>query len=125
MGDSIPPRKILLALPENWKIEICQFLSSKGLQVVQASTVEDALEIIQSQDFQGMIIVSDWLTSKDGKSSALMEMAPKDVPMLMLIRDQTDYSWFQFYQPRLREYCTIPFGFDELNLFLQLVGIIS
>ncbi|HEX2905233.1 MAG TPA: hypothetical protein VHO69_00125, partial [Phototrophicaceae bacterium] len=44
---------------------------------------------------------------------------------VMLIRDKTDYTWFNLYQPGFREYCTIPLDFDELNLFLKRIGIIN
>jgi DNA-binding NtrC family response regulator len=121
-----PQRKVLLALPDNWKNEVHQFLSDKGLEVVQASSFEEAVAIVQSQDLQGMIIVSDWLTSTDGTISDLMEKAPKVVPMVMLIRAGTSYSWFdKLYQPGFREYCTIPLDLDELNLFLKRVGMIG
>ncbi|HEX2908959.1 MAG TPA: hypothetical protein VHO69_18950, partial [Phototrophicaceae bacterium] len=63
MNESPVQKKILLALPDSWQTELQHFLSSKGLQVVPAATFEAALKIVQNQNLQGMIIVTDWLIS--------------------------------------------------------------
>ena len=105
---------------------ISKFLEQQGYSVLTASSQDKALQIIQSQSLRGLITVSDWaITSEDGKVAGLMAAARGKIPSVTLIRKTGNYRWIdEVFDPPFHEYCTIPFGLNELLDFMRRAKMI-
>lgn len=124
--NSDPLAPILIAIPDEWQNMISEFLVREGYPVLTASSLNDARRLIQSRSLRGLITVSDWaMTSEDGKVVGLMEAARGKIPSVTLIRKTESYRWFdEVFEPPFHEYCTIPFGLDELLNFMRRANMI-
>jgi CheY-like chemotaxis protein len=121
---------ILLATDREWHNVVSEFLQQEGFSVLTASSREEALSIIQSQKLGGIVMVSDWaMADYESETAGLMEAVKGKIPTVTLItessRQQSGYRWFnEVFDPPLHEYCTTPFGLDELLSFMQRAGIV-
>ena len=75
-------------------------------------------------------MISDWaMADYESETAGLMEAVKGKIPTVTLItessRRQSGYRWFnEVFHPPLHEYCTTPFGLDELLSFMQQAGIV-
>ena len=118
---------VLVAIPDVWGILVSQLLEQHGCSVLMASSQDEARTILQSHDLSGAVIISDWaLTSNDGETIGLMEIARDKVPTVCLITSKTwsqaPERWLEeLYHPPRHEYCSVPVGTDELLARLNQV----
>jgi len=117
---------ILVAIPDEWRSLVCCFLEQKGFSVLSVSSWDDASAAIQSRQLSGIVVVSEWaMASEDGATAGLVEIVKGNIPTVTLVRKIQDYRWFdEVYSRPLHEYCTIPFGLEELWAFMQSSGIV-
>ena len=123
--DEVPP--ILIAIPDEWREEVRIFLEQKSVNVIEATTLEQTLEIVRSTLLNGLIVVSDWtLTDVNAKGECLIESVKDKIATVTLISTGGSYAWFErVYHPPNHEYCTIPFGLDELYSYMKRSGMVD
>lgn len=124
--DSIPI-KVLIALPNEWGKTMQDHLEQMGYSVLLANSKDQALSIIQEQNLDAVIIISDWaLESDKGKADGLMESLKGKIPTVSLISQRTWQEarerWFEYlYHPPLHEYCSIPVDREVISYRLSYV----
>jgi DNA-binding response OmpR family regulator len=77
---------VLVAIPDEWGILVGQLLEQHDYSVLMASSQDEARALLQSHSLSGAVIISDWaLTSDDGETIGLMEIARGKVATVCLI----------------------------------------
>jgi DNA-binding NtrC family response regulator len=110
---------VLIAIPDEWQ-SVCQFLETKGIATLPASSYDEALNIIQAQQLRGLVTISDWaIAEQEGQFVGLIELVKGKIPSVTLTRT-TRADWFDIiYDPPYHQFCTIPFALDELLGFMK------
>jgi hypothetical protein len=117
---------ILIAIPDDWRIEIRRHLAKEGVATLEASSYDDAFRLVLSRPPQGIIIILDWLITDNVRSTELLNIIKNKIPTVILVRTPNDYSWLKdVYIPQFHEYCTIPVAVDELIFFMERTGMIK
>jgi len=129
--DSVSPEVIaptvLVAIPDVWGTLVSQLLEQHGYVVRTAMSEDEARTILQNFKLSAAVMVSDWaLTSNDGATIGLMEVAKDKIPTVCLITSKTwsqaRERWLEeLYHPPRHEYCSVPVGTDELLARLNQV----
>ena len=121
-----PHTHLLLAIPDEWQNILRAFLEAKGFTVLHAESQEEAWQIIQSQSLCGLITVSEWGMTRDSSTTGLIKLIKGQLPSITLIRQtETNRCFDEVYAPPLHQYCTIPFGLEELYSAMQRATIVS
>jgi DNA-binding NtrC family response regulator len=116
---------ILIAVPDDWREMLGQFLEREGFSVELTSSREEALSIIQTQTPSAIVMRSDLaMASDDGKTDGLMKAVMGKIPTVCLITPNTwlhaRYRWFdELYHPPLHEYCSVPVAIEQLTVRLR------
>jgi len=117
---------LLLAIPDAWRNILKVFLEQKGFAVLHVESPEEARLIIQTQPLCGLITVSEWGVTRDSKTPGLIGIIKGKFPSITLIRQTESNDCFdEVYAPPLHQYCTIPFGLEELDSAMQRATIVS
>src|SRR5689334_23071651 len=110
---------VLLAVPENWRTELREFLAGHHINAAEAASYEAALSAIEEQAYAAIIVVLQWAWINSSTSQFWQEIS-ENTPVLLLIPRGTDYRWFDvIYTPPLHDYCTLPVGTDEIAAFFK------
>jgi DNA-binding response OmpR family regulator len=124
-------RPILVAIPQEWQAQVHNFLENKGFSVLTASSREEALSLLQSQNLSGIVMSSDWEVDDDeDKIIGLIERARGRIPTVTLItqqsfRDKGNSVYDAVYAPPRHDVCTVPFDPEELLSRMRRAGMIS
>ena len=112
---------ILVAVPDEWREVLAQFLKREGFSVLLATSLDEASSIIHSQSLSAVVMISDWaIASDEGKTDGLMKIVKGKIPTVSLITPRTwrdaRSRWFdELYHPPLHEYCSIPVDIEQLS----------
>ena len=128
MSSSLP---ILVAIPNEWSPTVCEYLEQQGIPVIATHSRDETLAMLKkSEDFRGMIIVSDWaMSTQSNDNDSIINLVKGKIPTVTLITrtsiQQSGYRYMdQVFFPPSHEYATVPFDLDELTLRMQRVGMI-
>ncbi len=119
---------VLVAIPFDYRKEVCDFVEQQGVSVVAASTHAEALRIARSQTLRGIITVGEWAIA-DNKSDlpGLIEDGDGLTPAMMLVTSEVFdrfFNWYNAHYSPLKEYCHVPFDIEEIRLGMNRVGMI-
>jgi DNA-binding NtrC family response regulator len=118
------PNIALVAIPNDWRTKVSNFLIINKLSVLKASSFETALSIVESQKLSVIVVDIDWIISEEGTFTTLWDTIERNIPVLMLIHGKRNYDWLdKAYDPPLREYCRIPFSLNQLGAFMRRMGV--
>jgi hypothetical protein len=127
----MPSKLVLLAIPEEWNNLsegglFIDYLRNEGFDVMDASSYEAALGIIQSQDLFAVVMTSDWAIRQDNGSPGLMEFLRDKVPTYSLITQTTGhkvgYDWLdELYKGQKHEYQNMPAAIDAIIVWLNQI----
>jgi len=121
--------RVLVAIPDDYRKEVCDFVEQQGLSVIAASTLAEALNIAQSQRLRGIITVGEWaIVDNDNNLPGLVENGDGTTPAMMLIsREGFDrfFNWYNAHYSPLEEYCHVPFDIEELRARMKRVGMLT
>ncbi len=119
-------RIVLVAIPDEWRIEVQQLLQQNGYSVVAAASEDEARVILQERRLNGAIIISDWAIAHEGGKAGLLPLAKGRIPTVCLVTERTwreaRERWFgELFHPPMHEYCSMPTAADELLTRLNAV----
>lgn len=119
-------RIVLVAIPDEWRVQVQQLLEQKGCTVVVAAAEDEARTLLQKGQLNGAIIISDWAMAHDEDKVSLLQLARNKIPTVCLITENTWRNardkWFEeLFHPPLHEYCSTPVDADELLKRLNAV----
>jgi DNA-binding NtrC family response regulator len=121
----MPMASVLLAIPNAWRIEINNHLTREKFKVIEAALYEQALALINDQQYEAIIVVLQWAVNGNAELTQLWNSIRQNIPVLVLVPSGTNYSWFnKVYKPPLHSYCTIPIDPDEIDSFLKINGLL-
>jgi DNA-binding NtrC family response regulator len=120
-----PHPTILVAIPDEWREVLAQFLKREGFSVLLVTSLDEASSIIHSQSLSAVVMISDWaIASDEGKTDGLMKIVKGKIPIVSLITPRTwrdaRSRWFdELCHPPLHEYCSIPADTEQLSRHLS------
>jgi len=122
---------ILVAIPDEWSPQVCQYLEQLGLSILTARSQDEALATIQQQkDLHGIIIVSDWAMSTqiDG-TDGIIKLVQGKMPTVTIItktsRQQSGYRYMdEVFFPPYHEYLSGPFDLEALKACMRKIGML-
>ena len=119
---------ILVAIPDEWRNQICQHLESQGYSVIPVSSQDEAIKIVKSgKGLFGVIIVSDWAMSQEATDN-VVKLLQEKVPTITVITEKTrresGYLYMDevFFPPK-HEYISAPFSLEELEGRMRKIGM--
>jgi DNA-binding response OmpR family regulator len=125
------PIPILVAIPDEWRLQVCQNFKQQGFSVVEARSQEEVKEIIRQQvELRGIVIVSDWaMTPQNDYTDEIIKLVQGRIPTVTIIaettRQQSEYRYMdEVFFPPFHEYVTTPFSLDELVARMRKVGMV-
>lgn len=117
-------KPILVAIDSAWRGQVIHYLVDSGFKVIEASTYDDALQIVRTETLLGAIGVNTWLVSDKDEATELANLIVGKIPSVMLVHKGKGYGWIKLWrESTLLDYCGIPVGLDELSQRMKLVGM--
>jgi hypothetical protein len=128
MSTSLP---ILVAIPNEWGSQVCDYLKNHGFPVVATSSPDETRAMVEkSGDLRGIIIVSDWaIETQNDSNVGIIKLVQGKLPTVTLITEtsmqESGYRYMdEVFFPPSHEYMTVPFDLDELAARMRKVGMV-
>lgn len=120
-----PGAPILIAVPDDWRTELCDLLAEARYALVVATTYAEAQQLLETQPLSGVVLTSDWaMSNASDNTPGLMSVIKNVFPSVTLVKHDGGHRWFdEVFNPPLHEYCSVPFDEEELLNRVQLVGM--
>jgi hypothetical protein len=123
--------QILVAIPKDWGQDdlkkLQDFLISKDVLPILATTYEEAEQIIKTYNLRGIIIFAEWVLAKERELLKLLDDGLK-IPTLFIVESKNFdkfFDWYNAHYSPLEEYVHAIFDLDELFLRMKQIKMLD